>query len=77
MTAKATPLQATPAAPTLRRLIRIKEVMEQSGLRRTGLLTLMKQGKFPAAIPLNGRAVCWSAAAVTAWVDAKIEASAA
>ena len=57
------------------RLIRIKEVIHQTGLSRAAVYDLMKQGKFPASIKLSGISVAWVESEVDDFVTSRIAAS--
>ena len=58
-----------------RRFMRLAEVKHQVGLGRTAIYDGVKQGTFPAPVNLGARAVAWLSDEVTAWMDARIEAS--
>jgi prophage regulatory protein len=62
-------LRPRPAAPD--RLLRVREVMTLTGLGRTTLWQLERDGGFPKRRPLTkrGRAVGWRASEVAAWVS--------
>jgi prophage regulatory protein len=53
-------------------LLSIKQVMSRTSLSRAAIYELIKRGDFPAQIPLMERRVGWSAEAVQAWIDNKI-----
>lgn len=55
------------------RLIRRKAVEAMTGLHRAHIYALMKQGEFPQAVPLAGRAVAWIEDEVAAWIDDRIK----
>lgn len=54
------------------RLIRLKEVMQTTGLARSTIYKVMKSGGFPQAVPLGKRSVAWLEAEVQEWVSARI-----
>lgn len=54
-------------------LIRRKAVEQRTGLSRTHIYALMKQGDFPQAVPLAGRAVAWIADEVDNWIIGRIQ----
>lgn len=41
------------------RLMRLKDVMQQTGLARATIYKYMSDGSFPLSVPLGGRAVAW------------------
>lgn len=48
-------------------ILRLPEVMRQSGLRKTAIYKAMGEGAFPRARRLVGGAVGWPQSAITAW----------
>lgn len=54
------------------RFIRLPEVKQITGLGKTTLYALMKEGVFPAPVPLSGRAVGWVAEEVAQWCRGRI-----
>lgn len=60
-----------PASPQ-RSLWRQAVVREKSGLPKSTLYRLIAEGKFPAPIPLVGRAVAWDSLAVQDWIDQRV-----
>lgn len=57
------------------RILRIKQTKERTGLSRSTLYNLIKEGKFPAPIPLGARAVGWLSSDVDAWIESRVKAS--
>lgn len=62
------------AATVAARLIRIREVMNKTGLSKSGVYDLMNAGQFPKSICLSdtGRAVAFIEAEVDSWIAARI-----
>ncbi len=58
-----------------RRFLRLTDVKHQVGLGRSAIYDKVKRGEFPAPINLGARAVAWLSDDITAWMDARIEAS--
>lgn len=58
------------------RFLRLPEVIDRTGLKRSSIYLAIHNGTFPAQIPLGIRAVGWSEFDVNAWVDARIQAAA-
>lgn len=50
------------------RLIRIPEVMQTVGIRRTKIYELINEGEFPAPVKV-GRASFWRSHEIDAWVE--------
>jgi prophage regulatory protein len=57
------------------RIIRIKQVKERTGLSRSTLYTLIKEGKFAPPIPIGARCVGWLSSDIDAWIESRIKAS--
>lgn len=56
------------------KIIRLKNVLEQTGLGRSTLYKLVAAGAFPAQVSLgNSRSVGWVAEEVECWVQARID----
>ncbi|BDN91705.1 MULTISPECIES: AlpA family transcriptional regulator [Aeromonas] len=64
------------AATVAARLIRIREVMNKTGLSKSGVYDLMNAGQFPKSIRLSdtGRTVAFIEAEVDSWIAARIAA---
>jgi len=56
------------------KILRLKAVIEATGLSRSLIYKLIALGTFPRSIALTGRAVGWPAHEVEAWILARIEA---
>jgi len=55
------------------KLIRIKDVMDRTGLGRSTVYKYMKLGLFPKSVNLTTRAVAWVESEVEAWIQKGIE----
>jgi prophage regulatory protein len=55
------------------RLIRIKDVMDRTGLARSTVYKYINLGQFPQPIMLGTRAVAWVEREVEAWICESIE----
>jgi prophage regulatory protein len=55
------------------KLIRIKDVMERTGLARSTIYKYINLGKFPQPIKLGTRAVAWVENEVETWIIDSIE----
>ena len=51
------------------RFIRLPEVMHLTGLGKTSVYDLMKQGRFPVRIKFNARAAMWKESEVLTWIQ--------
>ncbi|MGG7647326.1 helix-turn-helix transcriptional regulator [Pseudomonas sp. ES4] len=55
-----------------RRVMRLPEVMQATGYKRSSIYELMQKGKFPQAKSIGTRAVGWNSEEIQAWVDARL-----
>lgn len=64
----------SPPAPsdTLPRLLRLQQVGEITGLRRSMIYQLEADGNFPRRVKLAARAVGWVESEIRAWIAARI-----
>ena len=56
-------------------ILRLPAVQERTGLRRTSIYGLVREGAFPAPIKLSARASGWLASEVDHWLEKRIVAS--
>ena len=52
--------------------MRLKEVMEMTGLSRSYVYQLMAEGDFPQSVSLGARAVAWVESEVQDWILERI-----
>ena len=55
------------------KIIRLKQVMETTGLARSTIYKYIAAGTFPKPVPLGGKSVGWVDEEIQEWVKAKIE----
>lgn len=55
------------------RLIRLKEVIETTGLSRSCIYKYIEEGKFPRNVPLGGRAVAWVESEIQEWIQGAVD----
>ncbi|MDI3323389.1 AlpA family transcriptional regulator [Pontibacterium granulatum] len=55
------------------RLIKLKEVMNTTGLARSTIYKYISEGAFPKPVSLGERAVAWVESEVSDWILDKIE----
>lgn len=60
---------------TTRTIIRLPRIKERTGLSRSTLYSLIKEGKFPAPIQLGARAVGWLESDVSEFIESRVKAS--
>lgn len=58
------------------RIARFTEVSHISGLARTSIYRLIKDGKFPAPIKIGERAVGWRLDEITSWLESRTRGAA-
>ncbi len=63
-------IQATQAS-TFRRILRVRQVRDRTGLSCSTLYALAAEGEFPQRIMLGRRSVGWYEDEVTAWVESR------
>lgn len=56
------------------RLLRRPEVEQRTGLKRSSIYSLMKEGAFPQSVALGQRAVAWVDSEISVWIDERINA---
>ncbi|WP_342596080.1 AlpA family transcriptional regulator [Salinicola lusitanus] len=54
-------------------MIRLPEVMKETGLSRSSVYRLIKSGEFPQPVNLGPRAVAWIDNEVREWIDSRIQ----
>ena len=50
------------------RLIRVGEVCERTGLHRSTIYRLRKDGRFPSAVRVGDRLIAWREQDIAAWI---------
>ncbi|MFS8150151.1 helix-turn-helix transcriptional regulator [Halomonas sp. 86] len=55
------------------KLIRIKDVMERTGLARSTIYKYINLGQFPQPIKLGTRAVAWVESEIDTWINDSIK----
>jgi prophage regulatory protein len=67
-------LARTPRVSSIR-LLRLPQVMHQTGLKKTNLYELQKRGSFPMRIQITSNSVGWVEEEVNAWIAGRAAAS--
>lgn len=57
------------------RILRLPAVMDRVGLRRARIYELESEGHFPKRVKVSNHAVGWIESEITAWLQARINAS--
>ena len=60
---------ATPSGPAPARLLRLPEVIERVGLRRSAIYQRMSEGRFPKSRSLGPKCAVWVEAEINEWID--------
>jgi prophage regulatory protein len=55
------------------RILRLKDVIDKTGLARSTIYKYTDAGTFPKPVPLGGRSVGWVESEVHDWIVSKIE----
>lgn len=55
-------------------LLRLPQVIAQTGMQRSTIYDAIRQGRFPKPIPLGSRTVAWASDEIRAWIAARIAA---
>ncbi|WP_394168954.1 AlpA family transcriptional regulator [Saccharospirillum alexandrii] len=55
------------------RILRLKDVMEQTGLARSTVYKSIDAGTFPKPVPLGGRSVGWIDSEIIGWIEDKVK----
>lgn len=61
----------------MKRILRRPDVEAMTGLSRACIYERMRDGSFPQAVPLGGRAVGWLESEVQAWIEQRLAERAA
>ena len=56
------------------RLLRLPEVMRNTGLGRSAIYAKMQAGEFPPSVPISAKSRGWVASEVADWIQHRIEA---
>lgn len=54
-----------------KKILRLKDVINQTGLSRSSIYAFMQKGKFPLPIKLGERAVGWRESDIDQWIDSQ------
>jgi prophage regulatory protein len=53
-------------------LLKLRDVRDATGLSKTAVYKLQRNGQFPQAVRIGERAVAWPESEVAAWVAARV-----
>ncbi len=57
------------------RFLRLNQVKEITGLSRSSLYQMMRNGLFPSSITIGSRAIAWTDESIQAWIESRISSS--
>jgi prophage regulatory protein len=57
------------------KLVKLKGVMDCTGLSRSSIYAMMKSGDFPKSISIGARAIAWADNDIQSWINSRISAS--
>jgi len=56
-----------------RKILRLRQVIELTGYKRSSIYEMMKQARFPRSRLIGARAVGWDSVEVTEWINSKLD----
>lgn len=59
-------------APQPEKLLRLRAVVDRTGLSRTTIYAMERKGEFPKKITLNRRTTCWASSDIDRWIAQQI-----
>lgn len=59
---------------TTHTILRLPQVIRQTGLSRSTIYLLMKTGRFPQSLRLGGRSMGFLEHEINAWIDSRVQA---
>ncbi len=65
------------AANMASQILRLPQVKARTGLSRSTVYAMMRDGQFPLSVRLGARSIGWPDAAIDAWIETRIKASCA
>ena len=60
---------------SLKKFLRLPDVLDRTGLKRSTFYLKIKEGTFPAPVSLGERAVAWNEDDVDEWMEERIKKS--
>ena len=59
----------------MNKVLRLREVINTTGLSRSSIYLLMRDDKFPRNILLGARSVGWTQSSIDQWIESRVAAS--
>jgi len=60
----------------MQNFVRLRSVIERTGLSRSTIYNLMAAGQFPKPVKISVRCVAWPEEALQLWINEKLEGAA-
>ena len=54
------------------RFLRLSQVLDKTGLKRSQVYTYMKTGDFPKSVKIGPSSVAWLESEIEEWINAKV-----
>ena len=64
--------QHTATSGRPRKLLRLPQVEDRTGLKKSSIYAGVKSGTFPPPVRLSARAVAWDELAIDAWIAGRV-----
>lgn len=55
------------------RFLRLPDVIRLTGLSKSTIYKMVKEGQFPRSVPIYGSSVAWPASEVSEWTQSRIK----
>lgn len=55
------------------RFLRLKDVMEKTGLSKSAIYSKIKEREFPASVPIGSRTVAWLESDINDWLEWRVQ----
>lgn len=59
----------------MKKIVRLRAAKDWTGLSRSTIYAMMKNGTFPKSLSLGARAIGWLESDIQAWIDTRISTS--
>lgn len=55
------------------KFLRLKDVKEKTGLSKSAIYRKIKEGEFPASVPIGSRTVAWLESDINEWLEWRMQ----
>ena len=59
----------------MKKILRLRAAKDWTGLSRSTIYAMMKNGTFPKSLSLGARAIGWLESDIQAWIDSRVSIS--